>query len=65
MDSIRWMSGKPVGVSGAHAPARFRHAAMLASVCDYGQAVVVGEGTASGTVGINGRPRGLEGRGTG
>ena len=54
-----------MGVSGAHALARPRHAAALASLCDYGQAVMVGEWTGFATVGINGRPRGLDGGGTG
>lgn len=63
MKNFRWNSEKPMATTGVDAPHRFRHVEPLASVCDYGQAVV-GWATPSAT-GINGRPRGLEGRGTG
>lgn len=65
MESMDRMSGKPVGGSGAHAPARLRRAAMHASVCDYGRIAVVGQGSWFTTVGVDGRLEGLEGDGTG
>lgn len=59
----------PVGVSGAHAPARLRRAAVhanpRASVCDYGQVGATEQGKWFATVGIDGRLKGLEGDGTG
>lgn len=65
MESMDRMSGKPVGGSGAHAPARPRRAAMRASVCDYGRIAVVGQGSWFATIGVDGRLEGLEGDGTG
>jgi len=65
MKSMRRMSSKPVGGSGAHAPARLRRAATSTCSRGYGHIAPVGQHTWLAIIGVDGRPKGLERHGTG